>query len=138
METSEAYPEDAACTGTGRRWGEAEGEAEGFVARLGGGGGGLLPAAFRSEEEEEFRTWRDGSNGLDGSFGFDDARARGLGVSAVSRSRVSLLGRLGDGEDDGEEVSRASCSNLERRVLTAGCATVSTPSDVGSDMEVDL
>jgi len=99
---------------TGRSRGLALGAGEGARdERAGGGGGGLFRPAFKSEEDEAGRS--DCGSGL-GSLWPELARGRGLGGSSVRRPYV-LAGLLATAA---AAVSAANCSNLERKLLTAG------------------
>jgi len=73
-----------------------------------------LRVCFRSEEEDELRTWYEELDSCGNcSSGFDNVRGRGLVGSGDSKLRASC----------GLPDERASCSNLERRLLTAGGAS---------------
>lgn len=104
--------------GTGRRSGEAVGEGAtepdgARDPREGGGGGGLL-IPVKSEDEDAVRKWR-----VSACTGEPEppevARGRGLVGFGDSPSPMPVCLLLGPGA-----VSRASCSNLDRKFLTAG------------------
>lgn len=96
--------------------------------RKGGGGGGRLEAALRSEEEDA--GWRECMLESDGSRSCSaECLRRGLGGTGVGE-RWSWLPSGGLREEtDGVFESAASFSKRERRLLTAGGAHVSMPSE---------
>ena len=116
-------------SGTGRKRGltrglAGDGAREG--GRNGGGGGGRLAVALRSEKDDAGR--RECMLESEGSRSCSIAgRSRGLGGTA----RCGWLPEAGGLSElvDAAEESAASFSNLERRLLTAGGAAVSIPSD---------
>ena len=97
--------------------------------RDGGGGGGRFAAALRSvEEEDRWRGCKDASDGRRARSGAGEAARsglRGTGLAERWAPLVEGLRTLGGGTDE----SAASFSNLERRLLTAGGAAVSIPSE---------